>query len=102
MDGDEMTRIIWKFIKDKLILPYLDIQIDYYDLGIEHRDETNDQVTIDLDGWRRDDANHLEVHQGQAHPALPRHPDRLLRPGHRAPRRDQRSGDDRFRWMATR
>jgi isocitrate dehydrogenase len=47
LDGDEMTRIIWKFIKDKLILPYLDIDIQYYDLGIEHRDFTNDQVTID-------------------------------------------------------
>lgn len=47
LDGDEMTRIIWKFIKDKLILPYLDIDIKYYDLGIEHRDATNDQVTID-------------------------------------------------------
>src|SRR5215467_15489737 len=47
MDGDEMTRIIWKFIKDKLILPYLDIDLKYYDLGIEHRDATNDQVTID-------------------------------------------------------
>lgn len=47
MDGDEMTRIIWKFIKDKLILPYLDIDIKYYDLGMENRDETNDQVTID-------------------------------------------------------
>ncbi|HVE20294.1 MAG TPA: isocitrate/isopropylmalate family dehydrogenase, partial [Ilumatobacteraceae bacterium] len=47
MDGDEMTRIIWQFIKDKLILPYLDIQLDYYDLGIESRDATNDQVTID-------------------------------------------------------
>ena len=47
MDGDEMTRIIWQFIKDKLILPYLDVQLDYYDLGIEHRDATNDQVTID-------------------------------------------------------
>ena len=47
MDGDEMTRIIWQFIKDKLILPYLDIELDYYDLGIEHRDETNDQVTVD-------------------------------------------------------
>ncbi|MEO8337011.1 MAG: NADP-dependent isocitrate dehydrogenase [bacterium] len=46
MDGDEMTRIIWKFIKDKLILPYVDIELDYYDLGIEHRDATNDQVTI--------------------------------------------------------
>jgi len=47
LDGDEMTRIIWKFIKDQLILPYLDINLDYYDLGIEHRDATNDQVTID-------------------------------------------------------
>ncbi|MEP6871223.1 MAG: NADP-dependent isocitrate dehydrogenase [Anaerolineaceae bacterium] len=47
MDGDEMTRIIWQFIKDKLILPYLDIELDYYDLGMENRDATNDQVTID-------------------------------------------------------
>ena len=47
MDGDEMTRIIWQFIKDKLILPYLEIDLKYFDLGIEHRDETNDQVTID-------------------------------------------------------
>ncbi len=47
LDGDEMTRIIWKFIKDKLILPYLDIDIKYYDLGMEHRDATYDQVTID-------------------------------------------------------
>ncbi len=47
LDGDEMTRIIWKFIKDKLILPYLDLDIKYFDLGIEHRDATNDQVTID-------------------------------------------------------
>ncbi|MBP6387168.1 MAG: NADP-dependent isocitrate dehydrogenase [Pseudarcicella sp.] len=47
LDGDEMTRIIWKFIKDKLIVPYLDVDIKYYDLGMEHRDETNDQVTID-------------------------------------------------------
>lgn len=47
LDGDEMTRIIWKFIKDKLIVPYLDIDIKYFDLGIEHRDATNDQVTID-------------------------------------------------------
>jgi isocitrate dehydrogenase len=47
MDGDEMTRIIWKFIKDKLIFPYLDLDIKYFDLGIEHRDATNDQVTID-------------------------------------------------------
>jgi isocitrate dehydrogenase len=47
MDGDEMTRIIWKFIKDKLILPYLEIDLAYFDLGIEHRDATSDQVTID-------------------------------------------------------
>lgn len=47
LDGDEMTRIIWKFIKDKLILPYLELDIKYYDLGIEHRDQTNDQVTVD-------------------------------------------------------
>ncbi|AFD05460.1 NADP-dependent isocitrate dehydrogenase [Solitalea canadensis] len=47
LDGDEMTRIIWKFIKDKLILTYLDLDIKYYDLGIEHRDATNDQVTVD-------------------------------------------------------
>jgi isocitrate dehydrogenase len=47
MDGDEMTRIIWQFIKDKLILPYLEIDLKYFDLGIEHRDATNDQVTID-------------------------------------------------------
>ncbi|CUH62892.1 Isocitrate dehydrogenase [NADP] [Thalassovita gelatinovora] len=47
MDGDEMTRIIWQFIKDKLILPYLDIDLLYYDLGIEERDRTDDQITID-------------------------------------------------------
>ena len=47
LDGDEMTRIIWQFIKDKLIHPYLDIDLEYYDLGIENRDATDDQVTID-------------------------------------------------------
>ncbi|HEX7886321.1 MAG TPA: NADP-dependent isocitrate dehydrogenase [Phenylobacterium sp.] len=47
LDGDEMTRIIWKLIKDKLVLPFLDLEIDYYDLGMEHRDATDDQVTID-------------------------------------------------------
>ncbi|MDQ0462424.1 isocitrate dehydrogenase [Caulobacter ginsengisoli] len=47
LDGDEMTRIIWKLIKDKLIFPYLDLELDYYDLGIEHRDATDDQVTVD-------------------------------------------------------
>ncbi|MGI9171508.1 MAG: NADP-dependent isocitrate dehydrogenase [Candidatus Nanopelagicus sp.] len=47
LDGDEMTRIIWQFIKDSLILPYLDVNLEYYDLGIEFRDKTDDQVTID-------------------------------------------------------
>jgi isocitrate dehydrogenase len=47
LDGDEMTRIIWKFIKDKLILPYIDVDIRYFDLGMEYRDQTNDQVTVD-------------------------------------------------------
>ena len=47
LDGDEMTRIIWKFIKDKLILPYLELDIKYFDLGIESRNQTNDQITVD-------------------------------------------------------
>ena len=47
MDGDEMTRIIWKMIKDNLVFPYLDLKVKYYDLGMEHRDQTNDQVTLD-------------------------------------------------------
>ncbi|OCW58751.1 NADP-dependent isocitrate dehydrogenase [Hoeflea olei] len=47
LDGDEMTRIIWQFIKEKLILPYLDLPIDYYDLSVQYRDETDDQVTVD-------------------------------------------------------
>jgi len=47
LDGDEMTRIIWAFIKDRLIFPYLDLELDYYDLGIEYRDKTSDQVTVD-------------------------------------------------------
>src|SRR6266849_2541655 len=47
LDGDEMTRIIWKLIRDKLIHPYLDVDLLYYDLGMEKRDETNDQITID-------------------------------------------------------
>src|ERR1700745_1984209 len=46
LDGDEMTRIIWGFIKDRLILPYLDADLKYYDLGIEHRERTDDQVTV--------------------------------------------------------
>jgi isocitrate dehydrogenase len=47
LDGDEMTRVIWQFIKDELILPYLDVNLEYYDLAIEHRDATDDQVTVD-------------------------------------------------------
>ncbi|PYD83948.1 NADP-dependent isocitrate dehydrogenase, partial [Pseudomonas syringae pv. pisi] len=47
MDGDEMTRIIWARIKDKLVNPYLDVDLKYYDLGIEARDKTNDQITVD-------------------------------------------------------
>ena len=47
LNGDEMTRIIWEFIKNKLILPYLDLSIDYYDLGIKNRDKTDNQITID-------------------------------------------------------
>src|SRR4249920_2194084 len=56
LDGDEMTRIIWSFIKSKLILPYLDVDIKYYDLGIQKRDETNDQITIDA-------ANAIKLHR---------------------------------------
>jgi len=48
MDGDEMTRIIWKFIKDQLILPYLDLKIIYYDLSVTSRDATEDKITIQL------------------------------------------------------
>ena len=47
MDGDEMTIILWKMIKDELILPYIDLKTEYYDLGLEYRNETNDQVTVD-------------------------------------------------------
>ena len=47
LDGDEMTRIIWSFIKDKLIKPYLEIDLKYYDLGIESRDKTDDKITVD-------------------------------------------------------
>src|SRR5437588_11042854 len=47
LDGDEMTRIIWQYIKDKLINPFLDVELQYFDLGMEYRDHTNDQVTID-------------------------------------------------------
>ena len=47
MDGDEMTRIIWQMIKDELLLPHIDLKTEYYDLGLEHRNATDDQVTVD-------------------------------------------------------
>ena len=47
MDGDEMTRILWKMIKDELLLPYIDLKTEYYDLGLAHRNETDDKVTVD-------------------------------------------------------
>lgn len=47
MDGDEMTRILWQMIKDELLLPYIDLKTEYYDLGLKYRNETNDQVTVD-------------------------------------------------------
>ena len=47
MDGDEMTRILWKMIKEELLLPFIDLKTEYYDLGLENRDATNDQVTVD-------------------------------------------------------
>ena len=56
LDGDEMTRIIWKMIRERLILPYLDVDLKYFDLGLEHRDKTNDQVTIDA-------ANAIKAHR---------------------------------------
>ena len=68
LDGDEMTRIIWQFIKDKLILPYLDINLDYYDLCIQHRDATDDQVTVD--------AAHAIRRMASASNAPPSHPTR--------------------------
>ena len=53
MDGDEMTRILWKMIKEDLLEPYIDLNTEYYDLGLEHRNETNDQVTVDSANVRR-------------------------------------------------
>ena len=47
MDGDEMTRILWKMIKDELLIPYIDLKTEYYDLGLEHRNETDDRVTVE-------------------------------------------------------
>ncbi len=56
LDGDEMTRIIWKMIRERLVLPYLDVELKYYDLGVEYRDKTNDQVTVDA-------ANAIKTHR---------------------------------------
>ena len=53
MDGDEMTRILWKMIKDELLLPFIDLKTEYYDLGLKHRDETDDQVTVDASNATR-------------------------------------------------
>ena len=66
LDGDEMTRIIWAMIKDKLIAPYLDVDLKYYDLSVEKRDATDDQITIDA-------ANAIKEHGvGVSAPPLPR------------------------------
>ena len=63
MDGDEMTRIIWKMIKDILLTPYIDLKTEYYDLGLEHRNETNDQVTVD--SANAVSYTHLDVYKRQ-------------------------------------
>jgi isocitrate dehydrogenase len=47
IDGDEMTRVMWKMVKEKLLFPYLEMNLEYYDLGLKHRDETDDKVTVD-------------------------------------------------------
>ena len=74
LDGDEMTRIIWQFIKDQLILPYLDVNLEYYDLGIEKRDETDDQITVDA----------AERHQAARRRASSAPPSRRTRRGSRS------------------
>ena len=66
LDGDEMTRIIWDFIKKKLILPYLDVDLKYYDLSIEKRDETEDQITVDSAKQSKNTVSVLNVQQ--SHP----------------------------------
>ncbi len=57
MDGDEMTRIMWQMVKDKLLFPYLDMDIDYYDLHVKHRDDTDDRVTADARAPSRNTAS---------------------------------------------
>ena len=71
IDGDEMTRIIWSFIKEKLILPYLDIDLKYYDLGIENRNQTNDKIIMGIMH------NKYNVHGVQFHPESIRTPEGL-------------------------
>ena len=66
IDGDEMTRIIWEWIRERLIKPYLDIDLDYYDLGVEKRDETDDQITIDQRASRRRSTASREVRDDHA------------------------------------
>ena len=67
MDGDEMTRILWKMIKDELLLPFIDLKTEYYDLGLEYRDKTNDPVTIDsAEKVRR--RGQVRYHYGQCGP----------------------------------
>ncbi len=63
MDGDEMTRIIWKMIKDILLTPYIDLKTEYYDLGLEHRNETNDQVQLTVRMQQRNTVLRLSVRQ---------------------------------------
>ena len=73
MDGDEMTRIIWKWIKDILICPYIDLKSDYYDLGLVHRNETDDQVTIDSAVIGLIDIKFPELHLRLIDPDIPEH-----------------------------
>lgn len=68
MDGDEMTRVIWKQIKDILITPYVDLKTEYYDLGLEHRNETDDQVTVDSANATKNTVLPLSVPQSHLMP----------------------------------
>ena len=63
MDGDEMTRILWKMIKDELLEPFIDLKTEYYDLGLEKRNETNDQITVDASNATKNTVSQLNVPQ---------------------------------------
>ena len=63
MDGDEMTRILWKMIKDELLEPFIDLKTEYYDLGLEKRKETNDQITVDASMQQKNTVSQLNVPQ---------------------------------------